>query len=179
MPIQFFRNREGRFDNVTRSTRLPPLRGWWYSLAARDIDEDGRPDLVAGNLGLNHTYTTSRDSTFAGYAAPFTGNQTTDVVLTQEIDGNEYPVAGLAPLGREIYPLGLRFPTYGSFALASIRQLFLPAQLQQALAPVPQPELAHHSLDRAAKQLNDVLGEVRRISHDLRPALLDDLLVLL
>jgi len=36
------------------------------------------------------------------------------------------------------------------------------------------PELAR-SFDRAAAQLNDVLGEVRRISHDLRPALLDDL----
>lgn len=34
---------------------------------------------------------------------------------------------------------------------------------------------AHASLDRAATQLNTVLGEVRRISHDLRPALLDDL----
>lgn len=34
---------------------------------------------------------------------------------------------------------------------------------------------ARHSFDRAAGQLNDVLGEVRRISHDLRPALLDDL----
>jgi two-component system NarL family sensor kinase len=31
------------------------------------------------------------------------------------------------------------------------------------------------SFDRAAVQLNDVLGEVRRISHNLRPALLDDL----
>jgi two-component system NarL family sensor kinase len=30
-------------------------------------------------------------------------------------------------------------------------------------------------LDRASGQLNDVLGEVRRISHDLRPAILDDL----
>jgi hypothetical protein len=133
MPIQFFRNREGRFDNVTRGTRLPPLRGWWYSVAAGDFDADGRPDLVAGNIGLNHTYTTSRDSTFAIYAAAFTGNQTTDVLLTQEVDGTEYPLAGLAPLGREIYPLGLRFPTYGSFAQASIRQLFTPAQLQQAV----------------------------------------------
>jgi hypothetical protein len=133
MPIQFFRNAGRRFDNVTRGTRLPPLRGWWYSLAAGDFDGDGRPDLVAGNLGLNHTYRTSRDSTFGVYAASFTGNQTTDVVLTQEIDGTDYPVAGLAPLGREIYSLGVRFPTYGSFAQASIRQLFLPAQLQEAL----------------------------------------------
>lgn len=37
------------------------------------------------------------------------------------------------------------------------------------------PEAARKSLDRAAGQLNDVLGEVRRISHALRPALLDDL----
>lgn len=34
---------------------------------------------------------------------------------------------------------------------------------------------ARTPFDRAASQLNDVLGEVRRISHDLRPALLDDL----
>lgn len=38
-----------------------------------------------------------------------------------------------------------------------------------------QADSARHSFDRAATQLNDVLGEVRRISHDLRPALLDDL----
>lgn len=37
------------------------------------------------------------------------------------------------------------------------------------------PETAKASFERAAVQLNDVLGEVRRISHDLRPALLDDL----
>lgn len=38
-----------------------------------------------------------------------------------------------------------------------------------------QPESARASFDRAADQLNDVLGEVRRISHDLRPAILDDI----
>jgi two-component system NarL family sensor kinase len=40
---------------------------------------------------------------------------------------------------------------------------------------IAQPESARMSFDRAAIQLNDVLGEVRRISHDLRPAILDDL----
>lgn len=37
------------------------------------------------------------------------------------------------------------------------------------------PESARASFDRAASQLNEVLGEVRRISHDLRPTILDDL----
>jgi hypothetical protein len=133
MPIQFYRNDGQRLRDVTQSTRLPPLRGWWYSLAVGDFNNDGRPDLIAGNLGLNYTYTTSKESRFGMYANSFTGNQNTDIVLTQEIDGTEYPFAGLSPLGREIYPLAVRFPTYGSFARASMPQLFSAAQLQQSL----------------------------------------------
>jgi hypothetical protein len=133
MSIQFYRNDGQRLRNVTGSMRLPPLRGWWFSLATGDFDHDGRPDLVAGNLGLNYTYTTSNESRFGVYAADFTGSRNSDIVLTQEKDGTEYPFAGMDPLGRELYQLGLKFPTYGSFAEASVRQLFGPAQLAQAL----------------------------------------------
>jgi two-component system NarL family sensor kinase len=38
-----------------------------------------------------------------------------------------------------------------------------------------QQRQAHASFERTAEELNKVLGEVRRISHDLRPTLLDDL----
>jgi hypothetical protein len=133
MPVQFYRNDGKRLRDATKSTQLPPLRGWWYGLAAGDFDNDGRPDLVAGNLGLNYAYKSSKDSTFGVYANSFTGNRTTDIVLTQKVDGTEYPLAGMAPLGREIYPTSVKFPTYGSFAQASIPQLFGAAQLQQAL----------------------------------------------
>jgi hypothetical protein len=133
MPIQFYRNDGKMLRNETRGTRLPSLRGWWYSLAAGDFDNDGRPDLVAGNLGLNYSYTTSKDNKFGVYANSFTGNQTTDIVLTQRMNGTEYPIAGMAPLGREIYSTGVSFPTYGSFAQASLRALFGAAPLQRSL----------------------------------------------
>ena len=133
MPLQFYHNEGTGFRDVTATRGLPPLRGWWYSLATADWNHDGHPDLVAGNLGLNYSYTSSQRSRFGVYAADFTGNRTTDIVLTQEINGTEYPVWGLAQLGQPIYPLAIRFPSYAAFSEASIPQMFGASQLQQAV----------------------------------------------
>ena len=133
MPLQIFRNEGTRFGNVTAAMGLDSTRGWWWSLASADWNHDGHPDLVAGNLGLNSAYTTSSQSRFGVYAADFTGKQGTDIVLTKEIGGTEYPFFGRATLGPTIYPVALRFPTYTAFATASIPQLFDAAQLRRAL----------------------------------------------
>ncbi len=133
MPVEFYRNEGRRFTNVTGKTGLPPMRGWWYSLVAGDFDKDGRTDIVAGNLGLNYSYATSKESKFGVYANNFTGNQTTDVVLSQSVDGKEYPLAGMASLGREIYTTAAKFPTYGSFATATLPELLGVGKLKQAL----------------------------------------------
>src|SRR5438094_1090189 len=134
MPLQFYKNIDGKqLRNVTASMGLPPTRGWWYSLATGDFNHDGHPDLVAGNLGLNASYTTSPHSRFGVYADDFTGNRTTDIVLTQEIGGTEYPLFGRARLGPSIYTAALRFASYGSFAAASVEQLFGTAASRHAL----------------------------------------------
>jgi len=133
MPLQFYKNDGTRLRDVTASMGLPPLRGWWYRLVSGDFNHDGHPDLVAGNLGGNSSYTTSSQRKFGVYALDFTGNRTTDIVLTQQVGGTEYPFYGLATLGVAIYPLALRFPTYAAFVEASIPQLFGASQLQRAL----------------------------------------------
>ena len=133
MPIRFYHNDGARLRDVTASTHLPSTRGWWYSLAVGDFDRDGRPDLVAGNLGLNYTYTTSRDSLFGVYAGSFSGNLGTDVVLTQRIGDKEVPLAGMVPLGQQIYQLALKYPTYAAFSTATMNQLFGQALLGRGL----------------------------------------------
>ena len=133
MPIQFFRNDGSRLRNVTDAAGLGPTRGWWFSITAADFDGDGRADIVAGNLGLNYAYQTSKQSPFGVYAGHFTGNGTTDIILTKTINGSEYPFEGLAPLGWQIYPLAVRYPTYGSFANAPMREVLSESERKQAL----------------------------------------------
>jgi hypothetical protein len=133
MPITFFRNDGARFTNATAAAKLPSTRGWWYSIAAADVDGDGRVDLVAGNLGLNYSYHAGSGNRLGVYAADFTGNRNTDVVLTQRFGDVEYPLGGLSSLGRAIYTLGVKYPTAGAFSRASLDELFTPAEKQRAL----------------------------------------------
>jgi hypothetical protein len=137
--------------DVTGSTGLPPMRGWWYSVAAGDFNQDGHADLVAGNLGLNYPFTTSQGSKFGVYADDFTGNGTTDIVLTQELDGTEYPFFGMAKLGRAMYTVGVQFPSYEAFATASIEEVFASSRLQRAV---------HYQVDTFASAylMNDGAG---------------------
>ncbi len=131
MPLEFWHNDGKKLVRV--SVGLPPTRGWWWSLTAADFNHDGRPDLVAGNVGLNFMYQTSSRNPFGVYAADFTGNQATDIVLTQTIDEKEFPFFGRAKLGPVIYPLALRVPRYSIFAAATIEQLFGADALKRAL----------------------------------------------
>jgi hypothetical protein len=133
MAIQFFRNSGTRFQDVTRATGLGATRGWWYSIATGDFDGDGRADIVAGNLGLNYTYQTSTESPFGIYAGHFTDSRTTDIILTKTLNGTEYPFEGLAPLGWQMYPLAIRYPTYGSFADAPITEVLSDPQREHAV----------------------------------------------
>jgi hypothetical protein len=133
MPLQLFRNEGTRFRNVTAPSGVGATRGWWFSLATGDFNHDGHPDLVAGNLGLNHTYTTSAQDRFGVYGGDFTGNGHTDILLTRDIAGTEYPVPGLAGLAGSIYTIGLKFQSYAEFSDAPVRAVLSASQIARAL----------------------------------------------
>src|SRR5438552_5904460 len=53
MPVHVFHQENGRFVDRTEHAGFAHSNGWWTSIQAADLNGDGRPDLVLGNLGLN------------------------------------------------------------------------------------------------------------------------------
>ncbi len=81
MPIRFFKNNQASLQEVTDSTGLSQMNGMWRSLIAADIDNDGDPDLVAGNLGLNCIYKVSAGEPMQLFATDLDGNGSIDPVF--------------------------------------------------------------------------------------------------
>ena len=133
MTIHFLKNEGGRLHDVSDALGLENTRGWWYSLAAADVDGDGDQDYLAGNLGLNYKYKTSEDDPFMVYATDFDENGRTDIVLSYEKDGKQLPVRGRECSSQQVPGIKERFPNYEAFADATLEDIYGEDQLEDAL----------------------------------------------
>jgi len=113
---------------------MASLTGW--SIIPPEVVQngDGRPDLVAGNLGLNATYKTSEEKTFGVLANDFNNNMKTDIIFTVEENGIQYPFFGKAKLGRELTFINNKIPTFQLFSRAPINQIFEAEAIEKAVS---------------------------------------------
>ena len=132
MAVRVFHNENGRLVDRTREAGLAGTEGWWSSVTVADLNGDGRPDLVLGNLGLNSSLRASPAEPARMYVADFGHNGTLEQVLTVYQHGVSYPVAGRDELLRLIPRLRDRYPSYASFGAARVEDVFTAAELAQA-----------------------------------------------
>jgi hypothetical protein len=123
MPLTVMINNQGRLKKQSGSS-LDSLKGWWFSLEATDIDQDGDEDLLAGNLGLNSYLKPSRKYPVRLYINDFDGNGQIDQILTYYQDGKEYPFAPADELFKQIPALKSKFTSYDEFAGKTMKELF-------------------------------------------------------
>ena len=138
MPVTFLKNTGSSFVPVTNATGISQHLGWWNSLVSGDFDNDGDIDYVAGNAGLNSNYCATNNEPMALYAKDLDNNGSLDAMLfcyLKAADGSRkpFPMHAKDDLASQLVSIRKKYPTYKSYGLASINDLWNEKDKQGAI----------------------------------------------
>ncbi|HTI06941.1 MAG TPA: VCBS repeat-containing protein [Puia sp.] len=119
------------FEEIT--TNLGNLYGWWQSIASADLNGDGRPDLILGNIGENFYLHPDSAHPVKIWVNDFDQNGIVDKVLTYTVDGKDMPVFLKHDMEIQVPSLKKQNLKHGDFARRSIRELFPGLLLDSAI----------------------------------------------
>jgi hypothetical protein len=111
-------NTEGVLKEQT-NTGLDSLFGWWNCLAKGDLDNDGDEDIVAGNFGENIRFAVSEKTPLKLFVSDLDNNGRLEPIMSY----NDRPVPTRDQLLKQVPALEKRYPTYASYADATINQI--------------------------------------------------------
>ena len=132
MPIKVYLNTKTGFVDQTNTYFDQPTNGLWFSLALADVNGDGNPDLIAGNLGLNTVIRASEKEPAELDYADFDGNGSIDPFFNFYVQGVNYPFVSRDELNEQIYPMRKKFNSYKAYADAGMKEILTDDQLQKA-----------------------------------------------
>ncbi|MFL0683979.1 MAG: FG-GAP repeat protein [Algoriphagus aquaeductus] len=132
MPITVFLNKNGVLINETSHFGLDYSSGWWNSLAAADLNGDGYPDLVVGNLGLNSRLKTFEKLPVRMMVKDFDQNGSIEQIISYPEDGKYYSIASKDELTKQIPVLKKDFVNYTDFAGKTVEEIFRRFDLEGA-----------------------------------------------
>jgi len=130
-PLVLF-NQGGKWAPAKPLAANRSLTAWWNRIAVDDLDGDGDPDLVLGNLGLNTQMKTSEKEPITLTYADFDSKGTFDPVMSYYIQGRSYPAVGRDEMLEQIVSLRKKFTDYASFSTATLEDIFTEDQLKKA-----------------------------------------------
>ena len=109
---------------VPAKTNLEAYKGWWHTLNAEDLDNDGDIDLILGNSGSNIHYTPEEDAPLKMWVNDFDNNGTFEQILTQHKNGKDYPIHQKKELTAQLVSLKKQNLKASDYAVRSMEELF-------------------------------------------------------
>lgn len=137
MPLRFFRNDHGKLIEVTENTGIQENMGWWNSLAALDVDNDGDIDYIAGNVGENINFKASKEEPVRVYVKDLDANGTIDPLISFYLRDSlgtrkEYLYHPWQDVTKQYVGIRKRFNSFGEFGESTLPEMFPDGLLNDA-----------------------------------------------
>ena len=132
LPVQVWKRAGRKLEEKTADFMDPGQRGWWNTIAVKDINSDGRPDIIAGNYGLNCQWRADKKEQVELYYKDFDDNGAIDPIFCYYIQGRSYPYVGRDELLEQISMMRTRFNNYQTYADADLPAIFSEEELKGA-----------------------------------------------
>jgi hypothetical protein len=129
MGIKIYKNNKGTF---TQDKQLDNYKGWWGSLQIADINNDGKLDIIAGNLGLNSKFKASATEPMKIYVKDFDGNGTKECVTSIYRQGTAYVFHMKPDLVGQMPILKKQYLKYKDYAGKPFNEVFTDKMLEGA-----------------------------------------------
>lgn len=132
--VKYFHNNQGKaFEDWTEKAGFAAAGvGWWTSLAAADFNGDGRPDFVAGNVGLNTQYHADAGHPALLYSGDFKGDGSSQLLEAYYEGDRVYPWRARRDIGAVFPSVLKRFPLNDNYARATLGEIFGEDKLAKA-----------------------------------------------
>ncbi|HVT73725.1 MAG TPA: FG-GAP-like repeat-containing protein [Lacunisphaera sp.] len=123
--VRYFHNEAGRgfVDRTEQAGFAAAGTGWWTALASADFNGDGRPDFVAGNVGLNTQYHASPGHPALLYSGSFTPGRPPELVEAYYEGDKLYPWRTRKDLGARIPSILQRYTRNNPYAHATLEEI--------------------------------------------------------
>ena len=161
MPLSIFINENGRLVRKVGDVSLEGSNGWYQTVVVADLNNDGHPDLITGNHGLNSRFKASVAEPISMYMNDFDQNGAIEHILTRFDEGTELPLVLRTDLLMQVPSLKKKYLRFGNYTGQTISDIFSEEQLKNTLV------LSAFDLNSSA-WLNDGKGNFKRIELPIR-----------
>lgn len=119
-PVKVLLNDSGQdLTDATEELGLKNTNGLWRAITLADINNDGRIDIIAGNLGTNTKLSASKDRPLKMYVDDFDNNGTSDNLIYAHIEGEYKLFSNKDDITHQLITLKKRFNSYQEYAAAA------------------------------------------------------------